>query len=160
MTAINLDLDKKLHFNFKRKVTVGGQTYNVVFNDTVSKAIVEAQVEVADFYKRINANDFDDLTLQQQKSELSDSFDELVETVQNALDAILGKKSAGKKIYDYYDHQLYALLKTFEILRKTSDELSGIKEQEERNAREERRQAYLPKKRGHRRAGTHSRAKN
>lgn len=160
MTAINLDLDKKLHFNFKRKVTIGGQTYDVVFNDSVSKAIVDAQIEVANFYKRMNADDFDDLNVQQQKSELSDRFDEFVATIEDALDTILGKKDAGKKIYDYYDHQLYALLKTFEILRKTSDQLSGIREQEERNAREERRQAYLPKKRGNRRAGTHSRAKN
>lgn len=158
MTAINLDLDKKFHFDFKRKVKIGGKTYDVTFNDDLGKAIADAQIEVANFYKKMNESGFDEMTVQQQKGELHDRFDELVAKVESSLDSLLGQKGAGKSIYDYYDHQLYALLKTFEVLRQTNDSLNGVREQEERDAKEARRQAYLPQ-RGNRRAGANTRTK-
>ena len=158
MTAINLDLDKKFNFDFTRKVIIGGKTYNVTFNDEMSKAITDAQIEVANYYKKLRQSNFDELTVQQQKGQVTQAYNELIDKVEQALDQMLGQKGAGKAIYDYYNHQLYALLKTFEALRETNDKLNGNKEEQERAEREARRQAYLPQ-RGNHRAGTHSRLK-
>ena len=40
-----MDLDKRFNFNFKKKVTIGGKTYNVVFNDAMDQALLDLQVK-------------------------------------------------------------------------------------------------------------------
>ena len=52
MSAINMDLDEKFRFNFKRKVTIGGQTYNVTFNDEMDRVLRDLQVEMEALYNQ------------------------------------------------------------------------------------------------------------
>ena len=53
MSAINMDLDKRFKFNFKRQVIIGGKTYNVVFNDANDQALMDLELEMQDFYNNL-----------------------------------------------------------------------------------------------------------
>ena len=143
MTAINLDLDKRFKFNFKRKVTIGGQTYDVVFNDQLGSAIDD------------KAKTFNNMNVDQQQSYLVNKQDELVRNIEQALDRILGKKGAGKHIYDYYDHQSYALFQVIKALRETKEKLDGTEEMRKRQEHAARRQQYVKQPKGKNHARSH-----
>lgn len=157
MTAINLDLDKRFKFNFKRKITIGGQTYDVVFNDQLAKTLQKLQLQIENLGSAIDdkAKTFSDMNVDQQQSYLINKQDELVRNIEQALDRILGKKGAGKHIYDYYDHQSYALFQVVKVLRETKEKLDGTEEMRKRQEHAERRQQYLKQSKGKNHARSH-----
>lgn len=148
MSAINMDLDKRFKFNFKRKVTVGGETYTVVFNDANDKALRDLQLEVQDFYgKQAKATDeFEKMTVDQRKSYLNEQIKQFVKDCEETLDKVLGKKGAGKSIYEYYDEQSYALIETIRVLRETKEKLDGTYKARQREKHEARTAQYTGRK--------------
>jgi hypothetical protein len=150
MTAINLDLDKKFSFNFKRKVTVGGHVYEIVFNDALAKALRDLQVEIEAFFKEMTKDDdrFGDMTVVQQQDYLTDKQHGIVKDLEKGLDAILGKKGAGKAIYEYYDQQSYALFQVIKVLRETKDKLDGTALLQKQAEQAARRRQYIKKPKG------------
>lgn len=98
MSAINMDLDKRFKFNFKRQVTVGGKTYNVVFNDANDQSLRDLQLEMQDLYsKQTKATDeFEKMNVDQRKSYLAEQLKQVVKDCEETLDKVLGKKGAGK----------------------------------------------------------------
>lgn len=148
MSAINMDLDKRFKFNFKRQVIVGGKTYNVVFNDANDQALRDLQLEMQDLYsKQAKATDeFEKMNVDQRKSYLAEQLKQVVKDCEETLDKVLGKKGAGKSIYEYYDKQSYALFKTIEALRKTKEKLDGTYETQQREKHEARTAQYTGRK--------------
>ena len=148
MSAINMDLDKRFKFNFKRKVTVGGETYTVVFNDANDEALRDLQLEVRDFYdKQTKATDeFEKMTVDQRKSYLNEQIKQFVKDCEETLDKVLGKKGAGKSIYEYYDEQSYALIETIRVLRETKEKLDGTYKARQREKHEARTAQYTGRK--------------
>lgn len=150
MGAINtLDLDKQFSFNFKRKVVIGGETYNVTFDDDKDQALYDLQLEMQDFYKKqTEASDkFENkMTVDQRKQYIASESKRVLKHVEEVLDEFLSKKGAGKAIYDYYDHQSYALYKTIEVLRKTKEQLDGTAELERRKKHKARAEQYTQRK--------------
>ena len=148
MSAINMDLDKRFHFNFKRKVTVGGQTYTVVFNDVMDQALRDLQLEMQDFYDQQTkkTDEFEEMTVNQRKKYLADQFRQVVDDAEQLLDKVLGQKGAGKHIYDYYNQQSYALSETIRVLRETKEKLDGTAKEQERQKHQARVSEYTGRK--------------
>lgn len=148
MSAINMDLDKRFKFNFKRKVTVGGETYTVVFNDANDEALRDLQLEMQDFYdKQTKAtDDFEKMTVDQRKSYLNEQIKQFVKDCEETLDKVLGKEGAGKSIYEYYDEQSYALIETIRVLRETKEKLDGTYKARQREKHEARTAQYTGRK--------------
>lgn len=148
MSAINMDLDKRFHFNFKRKVTVGGQTYTVVFNDAMDQALRDLQLEMQDFYDQQTkkTDEFEEMTVDQRKKYLADQFRQVVDDAEQLLDKVLGQKGAGKHIYDYYNQQSYALSETIRVLRETKEKLDGTAKEQERQKHQARVSEYTGRK--------------
>lgn len=148
MSAINMDLDKRFKFNFKRQVIVGGKTYSVVFNDANNQALRDLQLEMQDLYsKQTEATDeFEKMNLDQRKSYLAEQLKQVVKDCEETLDKVLGKKGAGKSIYEYYDKQSYALFKTIGVLRETKEKLDGTYEARQREKHEARTAQYTGRK--------------
>lgn len=148
MSAINMDLDKRFHFNFKRKVTVGGQTYTVVFNDAMDQALRDLQLEMQDFYDQQTkkTDEFEEMTVNQRKKYLADQFRQVVDDAEQLLDKVLGQKGAGKHIYDYYNQQSYALSETIRVLRETKEKLDGTAKEQERQKHQARVSEYTGRK--------------
>lgn len=148
MSAINMDLDKRFKFNFKRQVTVGGKTYNVVFNDANDQSLRDLQLEMQDLYsKQTKATDeFEKMNVDQRKSYLAEQLKQVVKDCEETLDKVLGKKGAGKSVYEYYDKQSYALFKTIGVLRETKEKLDGTYEARQREKHEARTAQYTGRK--------------
>lgn len=148
MSAINMDLDKRFKFNFKRQVIVGGKAYNVVFNDANDQALRDLQLEMQDLYsKQAKATDeFEKMNVDQRKSYLAEQLKQVVKDCEETLDKVLGKKGAGKSIYEYYDKQSYALFKTIGVLRETKEKLDGTYEARQREKHEARTAQYTGRK--------------
>lgn len=148
MSAINMDLDKRFRFNFKRKVTVGGQTYTVVFNDAMDQALRDLQLEMQDFYDQQTkkTDEFEEMTVDQRKKYLADQFRQVVDDAEQLLDKVLGQKGAGKHIYDYYNQQSYALFETIRVLRETKEKLDGTAKEQERQKHQARVSEYTGRK--------------
>lgn len=148
MSAINMDLDKEFRFNFKRKVTIGGQTYNVTFNDEMDRVLRDLQVEMGDLYEQVNkqSDEFEEMNVNQRKKYLNDRFKQIILDVERALDGILGKHGAGKSIYDYYNQQSYALYEALRVLRETKEELDGTAKEQERKKHQARIDQYTGRK--------------
>ncbi|MBC6909741.1 hypothetical protein DT304_00115 [Lactobacillus reuteri] len=148
MSAINMDLDKRFHFNFKRKVTVGGQTYTVVFNDAMDQALLDLQLEMQDFYNQQTkkTDEFEEMTVDQRKKYLADQFRQVVDDAEQLLDKVLGQKGAGKHIYDYYNQQSYALFETIRVLRETKEKLDGTAKKQQRQKHQARIAQYTGQK--------------
>lgn len=148
MSAINMDLDKRFRFNFKRKVTVGGQTYTVVFNDAMDQALRDLQLEMQDFYDQQTkkTDEFEEMTVDQRKKYLADQFKQVVDDAEQLLDKVLGQKGAGKHIYDYYNQQSYALSETIRVLRETKEKLDGTAKEQERQKHQARVSEYTGRK--------------
>ena len=148
MSAINMDLDKRFKFNFKRQVIVGGKTYSVVFNDANNQALRDLQLEMQDLYsKQTEATDeFEKMNVDQRKSYLAEQLKQVVKDCEETLDKVLGKKGAGKSIYEYYDKQSYALFKTIGVLRETKEKLDGTYEARQREKHEARTAQYTGRK--------------
>ena len=148
MSAINMDLDKRFKFNFKRQVIVGGKTYSVVFNDANDQALRDLQLEMQDLYsKQTEATDeFEKMNVDQRKSYLAEQLKQVVKDCEETLDKVLGKKGAGKSIYEYYDKQSYALFKTIGVLRETKEKLDGTYEAQQREKHEARTAQYTGRK--------------
>ena len=143
-----MDLDKRFHFNFKRKVTVGGQTYTVVFNDAMDQALRDLQLEMQDFYDQQTkkTDEFEEMTVDQRKKYLADQFRQVVDDAEQLLDKVLGQKGAGKHIYDYYNQQSYALSETIRVLRETKEKLDGTAKEQERQKHQARVSEYTGRK--------------
>ena len=143
-----MDLDKRFHFNFKRKVTVGGQTYTVVFNDAMDQALRDLQLEMQDFYDQQTkkTDEFEEMTVDQRKKYLADQFKQVVDDAEQLLDKVLGQKGAGKHIYDYYNQQSYALSETIRVLRETKEKLDGTAKEQERQKHQARVSEYTGRK--------------
>lgn len=148
MSAVNMDLDKRFKFNFKRQVIVGGKTYSVVFNDANDQALRDLQLEMQDLYsKQTEATDeFEKMNVDQRKSYLAEQLKQVVKDCEETLDKVLGKKGAGKSIYEYYDKQSYALFKTIGVLRETKEKLDGTYEARQREKHEARTAQYTGRK--------------
>lgn len=148
MSAINMDLDKRFNFDFKREVIVGGQKYNVVFNDDVNQSLLDLQLEVQDFYSQQtkNTEKFEEMTVAQRKEYLAQQQKKLVKDCEEMLDKALSKKGAGKAIYDYYNHQSYALFETIRVLRETKEKLDGTAKERNRQKHEARVNEYTGRK--------------
>ena len=148
MSAINMDLDKRFKFNFKRQVIVGGKTYSVVFNDANDQALRDLQLEMQDLYsKQTEATDeFEKMNVDQRKSYLAEQLKQVVKDCEETLDKVLGKKGAGKSIYEYYDKQSYALFKTIGVLRETKEKLDGTYKARQREKHEARTAQYTGRK--------------
>ncbi len=143
-----MDLDKRFRFNFKRKVTVGGQTYTVVFNDAMDQALRDLQLEMQDFYDQQTkkTDEFEEMTVDQRKKYLADQFKQVVDDAEQLLDKVLGQKGAGKHIYDYYNQQSYALSETIRVLRETKEKLDGTAKEQERQKHQARVSEYTGRK--------------
>lgn len=143
-----MDLDKRFRFNFKRKVTVGGQTYTVVFNDAMDQALRDLQLEMQDFYDQQTkkTDEFEEMTVDQRKKYLADQFRQVVDDAEQLLDKVLGQKGAGKHIYDYYNQQSYALSETIRVLRETKEKLDGTAKEQERQKHQARVSEYTGRK--------------
>lgn len=143
-----MDLDKRFRFNFKRKVTVGGQTYTVVFNDAMDQALRDLQLEMQDFYDQQTkkTDEFEEMTVDQRKKYLADQFRQVVDDAEQLLDKVLGQKGAGKHIYDYYNQQSYALFETIRVLRETKEKLDGTAKEQERQKHQARVSEYTGRK--------------
>lgn len=149
MSAINMDLDKRFKFNFKRGVIIGGKTYHVTFNDEMDRALRNLQLEISDFYNKQvkSSKKFEnEMTVDQRKDYLEKQQKALLSDVFDALDGVLGVKGAGKDIYNYYDQQSYALFKTIKVLRETKEKLDGTNEARQREKHEARTAQYTGKK--------------
>lgn len=148
MSVINLDLDKKFNFNFKRKVIIGGETYSVVFNDAVDQSLLDLQLEMQDFYDQQTktTEEFEEMTIDQRKVYLAKQYKQVVADCEEMLDKVLGKKGAGKHIYDFYDQQSYALFKTIQVLRETKEKLDGTAKERERQKHQARISEYTGRK--------------
>lgn len=158
MSAINMDLDKRFNFDFKRKIIIGGETYNVIFNDAVDQSLLDLQLEVQDFYDQQtkNTEKFEEMTVAQRKAYLAGQQKRVVKDCEEMLDKVLGKKGAGKHIYDYYNQQSYALFETIRFLRETKEKLDGTAKQRERQKHEARVTEYTGRKK---RVKTHAQSK-
>ena len=148
MSAINMDLDEKFRFNFERKVTIGGQTYNVTFNDEMDRVLRDLQVEMEALYNQQTkkTDEFEKMTVDQRKNYLNDQFKQVILNVEMALDGILGRSGAGKAIYKHYDQQSYALYETLRVLRETKEELDGTAKEQERKKHQARIEQYTGRK--------------
>ncbi len=149
MSAINMDLDKQFKFNFKRDVIIGGRTYHVTFNDEMDNALRNLQLEISDFYNKqtqISEKFEDEMNVEERKNYLATQQKALLNDVFVALDSILGVKGAGESIYNYYNHQSYALFKTIKVLRNTKEKLDGTNEARQREKHEARAAQYTGKK--------------
>ena len=148
MSAINMDLDKRFNFNFKKKVTIGGKTYNVVFNDAMDQALLDLQVEMQDFYDRQTkkTDEFEEMTVDQRKKYLANQYKQVVHDAEETLDEVLGVQGAGKAIYKYYDEQSYALFKTIQVLREEKEKLDGTAKEQQRQKHQARIAQYTGQK--------------
>lgn len=148
MSAINMNLDEKFRFNFERKVIIGGQTYNVTFNDEMDRVLRDLQVEMGGLYEQTNnqSDEFEEMTIDERKKYLNDRFKQIILDVEKALDGILGKVGAGKSIYDYYNQQSYALYETLRVLRETKEKLDGTAKEQERQKHQARIDQYTGRK--------------
>lgn len=148
MSAINMDLDKRFNFNFKKKVTIGGKTYNVAFNDEMDRVLRDLQIEMGGLYEQTNnqSDEFEGMTIDERKKYLNDRFKQIILDVEKALDEILGKVGAGKSIYDYYNQQSYALSETLRVLRETKEKLDGTAKEQQRQKHQARIEQYTGRK--------------
>lgn len=148
MSAINMDLDKRFNFNFKKKVTIGGKTYNVTFNDEMDRVLRDLQIEMGGLYEQTNnqSDEFEGMTIDERKKYLNDRFKQIILDVEKALDGILGKAGAGKSIYDYYNQQSYALSETLRVLRETKEKLDGTAKEQQRQKHQARIEQYTGRK--------------
>lgn len=148
MSAINMDLDKRFNFNFKKKVTIGGKTYNVTFNDEMDRVLRDLQIEMGGLYEQTNnqSDEFEGMTIDERKKYLNDRFKQIILDVEKALDGILGKAGAGKSIYDYYNQQSYALSETLRVLRETKEKLDGTAKEQQRQKHQARIAQYTGQK--------------
>lgn len=148
MSAINMDLDKRFNFNFKKKVTIGGKTYNVAFNDEMDRVLRDLQIEMGGLYEQTNnqSDEFEGMTIDERKKYLNDRFKQIILDVEKALDGILSKAGAGKSIYDYYNQQSYALSETLRVLRETKEKLDGTAKEQQRQKHQARIEQYTGRK--------------
>lgn len=143
-----MDLDKRFNFNFKKKVKIGGKTYNVVFNDAMDQALLDLQVEMQDFYDQQTkkTDEFEEMTVEQRKAYLADQYKQVVHDAEKTLDEVFGVQGAGKHIYDYYNQQSYALSETIRVLRETKEKLDGTAKEQERQKHQARVSEYTGRK--------------
>ena len=148
MSAINMDLDKRFNFNFKKKVKIGGKTYNVVFNDAMDRALLDLQVEVQDFYDQQTkkTDEFEEMTVEQRKAYLADQYKQVVHDAEKTLDEVFGVQGAGKSIYEFYDKQSYALFRTIQVLREEKEKLDGTAKEQQRRKHQARIEQYTGRK--------------
>ena len=149
MSIINLDLDAKFAFDFKRRVIVGGKEYTVIFNDKVDSVLKDLELDVQGLVQDLDkqSDDFEDkMTVAERKAYIHKINQQAQERVFASLDAIFGQ-GEGRRIYDYYDQSLYALVQIVEVLRDTLAELNGDKQENDQAKHQARKNNYTRKRR-------------
>lgn len=137
-----LNLDQQLTVDNKKTVQIGGQEYNLVFNDKFAKLVADMQLKVAEATKGFDDDDklkqFAKKEYTEQKEQLMTAFDEGKEIVVDALDQLLGK-GEGERLYKYYNESTQALTALVALLNKAAND--AVRENKAKN-RAERRAKY------------------
>lgn len=137
-----LNLDQQLTVDNKKTVQIGGQEYNLVFNDKFAKLVADMQLKVAEATKGFDDDDklkqFAKKEYTEQKEQLMTAFDEGKKIVVDALDQLLGK-GEGERLYKYYNESTQALTALVALLNKAAND--AVRENKAKN-RAERRAKY------------------
>lgn len=137
-----LNLDQKLTVDNKKIVQIGGEEYELIFNDKFAKLVADMQLKVAEATKDFD----DDAKLEQfakkeyaeQKEQLMAAFDKGKVVVVDALDQLLGK-GEGERLYKYYNESTQALTALVALLNNAAND--AVRENKAKN-RAERRAKY------------------
>ncbi len=137
-----LNLDQQLTVDNKKTVQIGGQEYNLVFNDKFAKLVADMQLKVAEATKGFDDDDklkqFAKKEYTEQKEQLMTAFDEGKKIVVDALDQLLGA-GEGERLYKYYNESTQALTALVALLNKAAND--AVRENKAKN-RAERRAKY------------------
>lgn len=137
-----LNLDQKLTVDNKKIVQIGGEEYELIFNDKFAKLVADMQLKVAEATKDFD----DDAKLEQfakkeyakQKEQLMAAFDKGKVVVVDALDQLLGE-GEGERLYKYYNESTQALTALVALLNNAAND--AVRENKAKN-RAERRAKY------------------
>lgn len=137
-----LNLDQKLTVDNKKIVQIGGEEYELIFNDKFAKLVADMQLKVAEATKDFD----DDAKLEQfakkeyaeQKEQLMAAFDKGKVVVVDALDQLLGE-GEGEHLYKYYNESTQALTALVALLNNAAND--AVRENKAKN-RAERRAKY------------------
>lgn len=137
-----LNLDQKLTVDNKKIVQIGGEEYELIFNDKFAKLVADMQLKVAEATKDFD----DDAKLEQfakkeyaeQKEQLMAAFDKGKVVVVDALDQLLGE-GEGERLYKYYNESTQALTALVVLLNNAAND--AVRENKAKN-RAERRAKY------------------
>ena len=137
-----LNLDQKLTVDNKKIVQIGGEEYELIFNDKFAKLVADMQLKVAEATKDFD----DDAKLEQfakkeyaeQKEQLMAAFDKGKVVVVDALDQLLGE-GEGVHLYKYYNESTQALTALVALLNNAAND--AVRENKAKN-RAERRAKY------------------
>lgn len=137
-----LNLDQKLTVDNKKIVQIGGEEYELIFNDKFAKLVADMQLKVAEATKDFD----DDAKLEQfakkeyaeQKEQLMAAFDKGKAVVVDVLDQLLGE-GEGERLYKYYNESTQALTALVALLNNAAND--AVRENKAKN-RAERRAKY------------------
>lgn len=137
-----LNLDQKLTVDNKKIVQIGGEEYELIFNDKFAKLVADMQLKVAEATKDFD----DDAKLEQfakkeyaeQKEQLMAAFDKGKVVVVDVLDQLLGE-GEGERLYKYYNESTQALTALVALLNNAAND--AVRENKAKN-RAERRAKY------------------
>ena len=149
MSVINLDLDAKFAFDFKRRVIIAGHEYVISFNDKLDMTLKDLDLDAHGFVEEINkqSDKFEqEMTVDDRKQYIHRLNKQAQERILDSLDAIFGD-GEGQRIYDYYDQSMYAMVRIVEVLRDTLAEINGEKRDNDAAKHQARKQSYTRKRR-------------
>lgn len=149
MSVINLDLDAKFAFDFKRRVIIAGHEYVISFNDKLDTTLKDLNLDVQGLVENMNkqSDKFEqEMTVDDRKQYIHQVNRQAQEWVLASLDAIFGG-GEGQRIYDYYDQSIYAMVRIVEVLRDTLAEINGEKRDNDAAKHQARKQSYTRKRR-------------
>lgn len=149
MSIINLDLDAKFAFDFKRRVIIAGKEYVISFNDKLDTTLKDLDLDVQGLAENLNkqSDKFEqEMTVDDRKQYIHQVNQQAQERILDSLDAIFGD-GEGQRIYDYYDQSMYAMVRIVEVLRDTLAEINGEKRDNDAAKHQARKQSYTRKRR-------------
>ena len=149
MSIINLDLDAKFAFDFKRRVIISGKEYVISFNDKLDTTLKDLGLDVQGLAENLNkqSDKFEqEMTVDDRKQYIHQVNQQAQERVLARVDAIVGD-GEGQRIYDYYDQSMYAMVRIVEVLRDTLAEINGEKRDNDAAKHQARKQSYTRKRR-------------
>ncbi|WP_323074858.1 hypothetical protein [Limosilactobacillus reuteri] len=150
MTAINtVNLDEQFSFDPKRKVIIGGKTYELTFNDKLQEALTNLQitmVSAADSLEKEQEKFINDMDVKQRKQLIQNTMKSTLKNLKQSLDDVLGK-GEGERLYKYYKESTHALSAIAQELIKIDDEVNGEKKDTQKAKKKALRKHYASKKR-------------